>query len=40
MGIIEFLLWSIAIMAVALVGGAVAVTVKKEWNKADDDNRN
>lgn len=32
--------WSTAIIAVALVGGAVAVTVKKGWNKADDDKRN
>lgn len=37
MGIIEFLLWSIAIIAVALVGGAVAVTIKKEWNKTDEE---
>lgn len=37
MGIIEFLLWSVAIMAVALVGGAVAVVVKKEWNKIDEE---
>ena len=37
MVIIEFLLWSIAIMAVALVGGAVAVAVKEEWNKIDEE---